>query len=285
MENIGLMDKVKEFVQLMKPRIIVLLATTGVIPYLLAGGNGLVNSIVFIVIGFMSAGGAMALNSVIDKDIDVLMERTKNRASVKGLFSDRQIVGMAVILMALAVVSAYFVFNWLAAAFVAYGALFYILGYSLYLKRKNVLNTLIGGLASPAPVLVGYAAALGEIPEFGWFVALLVFIWTPSHTWAMSAYYVDDYTKAGVPMLPVVYGLDLTAKATFVFMLITSAYSGWLMWIDGYSLLKYGLWGTTNLWFIWQGFKFLKAKTREVGYRTFKVHNYWLALQFLLLFL
>lgn len=285
MSQVSISTRVVEFIKLMKPRIIVLLATTGVVPYMLAGARDPLLIFTFLVIGFLSAGGAMALNSVIDRDIDHLMERTKKRASVTNLFSPTQILTGSILSMTSATILAFFVFNPLAAFWVAFGELFYIFGYSLYLKRKNVYNTLIGGLASPAPVLVGYSAALGEIPTFGWIVAGLVFIWTPSHTWALSTYYMDDYSRAGVPMLPVVYGIDFTAKATLAFMVLTSAYSAWIVFFDGISIALIILWSLSNSIFLFQGWKFLRTKDKMVAYRLFKMHNYWLAFQFLLLFL
>ncbi len=281
----GLTLRLVEFIRLMKPKIIVLLATTGVVPYILAGARDPLLIAFFLLVGFLSAGGAMALNSVIDKDIDRLMDRTKTRASVTNLFSSNQILVTAIASMALATIAAFFVFNPLAAFWVAFGELFYIFGYSLYLKRKNVWNTIIGGLASPAPVLVGFSAALGEVPLFGWIVAGLVFIWTPSHTWALSTYYMDDYARAGVPMLPVVYGIDFTSRATFAFMLLTSAYSAWPIFFNGVSTLRLILWVITNLVFLYKGWQFLRSKDRKIAYRLFKFHNYWLASQFLLLFL
>ncbi len=280
-----LKTKLIEFIRLMKPKIVILLATTGVIPYILAGARNLILIIIFLLVGFFSAGGAMALNSVIDKDIDKLMDRTKSRGSVTNLFSSSQILTGSILLMTIATATAYFVFNQLAALWVAFGELFYIFGYSLYLKRKNVLNTIIGGLASSAPVLVGFSAAMGEIPSYGWMIAGLVFIWTPSHTWALSTFYVEDYKRAGVPMLPVVYGIDFTSRITFFFMMLTSAYSGWINFVEGVDLVKSVLWAGTNLAFLHQGWKFLRLKEKKIAYRLFKFHNYWLASQFLLLFL
>lgn len=272
------------YIHLMKPKIIVLLATTGVIPFIYAGGKDPIDIVLFLIIGFISAGGAMAFNSIIDRDIDQLMVRTMKRASVSGKLSISTILMVSIALMFIAVVLAFLRFNPLTAGFVFFGEAFYILGYSLFLKRKNVLNTLIGGLGSPAPVLVGFAAATGTVPTYGWIIAGLVFIWTPSHTWALSTYYVDDYKRAGVPMLPVVYGISLTAKATFVFMIITSIYSLFMLTFPGFNKIVAILWGSTNAGFLYYGYLFLKTKDKNVAYRLFKVHNYWLASQFLLLF-
>ena len=198
----------RPYLELTKPRIIELLLITTVPAMIVAAdgwpGTGLV--LATLVGGTLSAGGANAINQVIDRDIDAVMRRTKARP----LPTDR--VGLAGALAfgaALGVLG----FGWLwlttnlAAALVATaGLLFYVFAYSLFLKRSTAQNIVIGGAAGAVPPLVGWAAVTGELALPAWIMFALIFFWTPPHFWALSLRYRDDYQAARIPMLPVVIG-------------------------------------------------------------------------------
>ncbi|MHA2277305.1 MAG: heme o synthase, partial [Candidatus Kariarchaeaceae archaeon] len=211
----------RDYLSLTKPRIIVLLTITGIggffVPQPNLNGVSILDLLVFIFVGYASAGGAMTINNYIDRDIDILMDRTKDRSSVReeGL-EPKKVLQFGIILTAAGIVTAGLYFNLLTALFLSWGALFYLFGYSLFLKRKSILNTILGGLASPAPVWVGYAARIDSIPVEGWLLGAIVFIWTPSHTWALSTKHMADYERAGIPMLPVKLGMEKTAKITLL---------------------------------------------------------------------
>ena len=217
------------YLTLTKPRIVLLLTITGIggffVPDPSMNGVSILDLLVFVYIGYASAGGAMTINNVIDRDIDILMERTKTRPTVgEDALKAKNVLMFGTGLAASGVIIASLYFNALTAIFLLWGILFYLFGYSLFLKRKSILNTILGGLASPAPVWVGYAARLGEIPIEGWLLGGLVFLWTPSHTWALSTKYLDDYKAANIPMLPVKLGIEKTGLITFYSGMFVIAY-------------------------------------------------------------
>ena len=198
---------------LVKPRIIELLLITTVPSMILAArgwpGTALVAATV--AGGVLSAGGANAINNVVDRDIDSRMERTRARP----LPSSRIEPGEAIVVgIALGVAG----FGWLwatttlLAAVLAAGALvFYVVVYSLALKRSTPQNIVIGGAAGAAPALIGWAAVTGSLSLEAWILFALVFLWTPPHFWALAIKFRDDYERAGIPMLPVVVGDARTA--------------------------------------------------------------------------
>jgi protoheme IX farnesyltransferase len=154
--------------------------------------------------GALAAGGANAINMYIDRDIDVLMERTKNRPLVTGRVSPRNALVFAVVLEVLAFVVLALSSNVLAGALAVAATLFYVFVYSLWLKRTSRQNIVIGGAAGAAPVLVGWAAVTNELSWSAVVLFLVIFLWTPPHFWALAIRHVDEYRAAAVPMLPVV---------------------------------------------------------------------------------
>ncbi|OLS24617.1 MAG: Protoheme IX farnesyltransferase [Candidatus Heimdallarchaeota archaeon LC_3] len=288
----GFMYQFNRYFALTKPRIVLLLTITGLIGFLIAGRNiydldFVIKLIVAIYMGFASSGGAMAINSYLDRDIDLLMKRTKKRASVNEnpINPPEKILIFGSSLVFSSVIIAYFVFNLLTAIFISWGVLFYLFGYSLYLKRKSVLQNIIGGLASPTPVWVGYAAIQNEkmlVNAEAWLLGLLVFVWTISHTWALSSKYHEDYKNANIPVLPVVYGIKLTAQLTFLWIFVVVAYSIIIsFWMTNGSIILQILLILPHLIIIYSGFIFLKDATVQTANKCFKTHNFWLAIVFL----
>ena len=159
----------KNYFGLTKPKIVILLSLTGIIAYIMANNIILTPEIILagLFVGYASSGGAMAINSYIDRDIDRLMNRTNKRASVNPenlINPPEKIIVFGSTLVILSLFVANIAFNLLTAMLVFFGVIFYIIGYSMILKRYTVWNTIFGGLASPVPVLVGFAAALNTIP-------------------------------------------------------------------------------------------------------------------------
>jgi protoheme IX farnesyltransferase len=154
--------------------------------------------------GSLAAGGANAVNMWIDRDIDALMVRTRNRPLVTGLVRPREALVFAVLLEIAAFAVLWAGANLLAACLALSATLFYVFVYSLWLKRTSRQNIVIGGAAGAVPVLVGWAAVTGSLAWTPWLLFLLIFLWTPPHFWALAIRHTDDYRAAGVPMLPVV---------------------------------------------------------------------------------
>ena len=194
------------FLALTKPRIIELLLITTVPTMVVAEGGwpdwGLV--LVTLLGGSLAAGGANAVNMWIDRDIDALMVRTRNRPLVTGLVRPREALVFAVLLEIAAFAVLWAGANLLAACLALSATLFYVFVYSLWLKRTSRQNIVIGGAAGAVPVLVGWAAVTGSLAWTPWLLFLLIFLWTPPHFWALAIRHTDDYRAAGVPMLPVV---------------------------------------------------------------------------------
>jgi heme o synthase len=194
------------YVALTKPRIIELLLVTTVPTMVLADGGwpplGLM--LITLVGGTLSAGGANAINMYVDRDIDALMARTRERPLVTGIIEPRNALVFALVLEVVAFVVLAAGANLLAAGLAVGAAAFYVLVYTIWLKRSTRHNIVIGGAAGAAPVLVGWAAVTGSLDWTPVVLFLAMFLWTPPHFWALAIRYADDYRAADVPMLPAV---------------------------------------------------------------------------------
>jgi len=237
-----------------------LLSVTGIVAYLIPHhpGTTFLDVLVFFFIGFCASGGAMTINNYIDRDIDQLMERTSDRASLHNIGPTRTLI-FGIVLVFLAVTVAYLKYNLITALFLLAADLFYIFLYSMWLKRTSVWSTIIGGIISPTPVWVGYTSELGYLPLEGLLLGLLVFIWTPSHTFAMSAKNVDDYTNAEIPMFPVVWGMKTTALGTLIGGIITVLYAVWMYYtffLPRYYFITAIFLGLISIYFTYTNIKF-----------------------------
>lgn len=229
----------KGYLALTKPRIIELLLITTV-PTMIVAANGWPKAwliVATLIGGTLAAGGANAFNMVIDRDIDALMERTKRRPLVTGVMSARSAALFAVALemVAFAVLAVWV--NELSAWLALSATAFYVVVYTLILKRRSKQNIVIGGAAGAVPVLVGWAAVTNSL---GWTPVLLflvIFLWTPPHFWALAVRYRDDYHAANVPMMPVVASLRRTTLEILIYSVIlwaltlligSSAHLGWI---------------------------------------------------------
>ena len=217
---------IHDYISLTKPKIIMLLSVTGIVAYLIPKhpGIGIFDILTFFIMGYFASGGAMAINNYIDRDIDQIMDRTADRASLHRVGATKTLI-YGIVLVVLSVTIAFIRFNLVTAMFLLFADLFYIFLYSMWLKRTSVWSTILGGVISPTPVWIGYTSELGYLPLEGLLLGLLVFIWTPSHTFAMSGKNVEDYKNAGIPMFPVVWGMRQTAAATLAGSIITVIYA------------------------------------------------------------
>lgn len=196
---------IKAYIALTKPRVIELLLVTTA-PAMVLAERGLPD--LWLVLGTllggaMSAGSANAFNMYIDRDIDVLMARTKGRPIVTGDISPRSALVFAWLLGASSIALLWLVANPLAALLSLAAILFYVFVYTMLLKRRTEQNIVWGGIAGCFPVLIGWAAVTGSLSIEPWILFLIIFVWTPAHYWPLSLRYVDDYAAASVPMLSV----------------------------------------------------------------------------------
>lgn len=202
----GPLQTVRAYVALTKPRIIeTLLVTT--VPTMFLAARGLPPLwlvVATLVGGTLAAGSANTLNCYLDRDIDVVMHRTRNRPLVTGAVSPREALVFGLALGVLAVAFLWLVVNGLAASLALGAIAFYVLVYTMVLKRRTSQNIVWGGAAGCMQVLIGWAAVTGSLTWAPFVLFLVIFLWTPPHYWPLSMRFEDDYAAAGVPMLPVV---------------------------------------------------------------------------------
>jgi len=215
------------YVSLTKPRIIELLLVTTV-PTMVVAKHGLPSlglMVATVVGGTLAAGGANAINMVVDRDIDRLMHRTKNRPLVTGAMTPRAALAFALSLEVAAFVELGLAVNLLSAALAVSATLFYVFVYTLWLKRRSSQNIVVGGAAGAVPVLVGWAAVTGSLSWAPVVLFAVIFIWTPPHFWALAVRYKEDYAAADVPMLPVVASMQRTTREIVLYTVALVAVS------------------------------------------------------------
>lgn len=218
---------VKAYFLLTKPRIIELLLITTV-PAMVVAARGWPSTwlVVWTVMGgALAAGGANAINSFVDRDIDDRMERTRSRPLPRRKVLPRRALAFGVFLGIISFALLAYTTNLLAASLAASGILFYVFVYTLWLKRRTPSNIVIGGAAGAVPPLVGWAAVTGELALAPLVIFAIIFYWTPPHFWALALRYSDDYANAGVPMLPVVRGPQETGRQIFWYSVVLLAVS------------------------------------------------------------
>jgi len=249
----GARSRVAAYVALTKPRIIELLLITTVPAMVLAAGRwpGTWLVLATLIGGSLSAGGANALNMYYDRDIDEVMRRTRARPLARHEVEPRNALVFGVILGVAGFVWLWVFTTLLAAALATAALLFYVLVYTMALKRSTVQNIVIGGAAGAAPTLVGWAAVSGTVGVPAWVLFLIVFYWTPPHFWALALRYKDDYAAAGVPMLPVVAGVEATTRRMLLYTGLMVGVSLLLVPLGGMSWIYLGAALGLGGWFLW----------------------------------
>jgi protoheme IX farnesyltransferase len=240
-------------VALTKPRIIELLLITTVPAMVLAAGRwpGTWLVVATLIGGSLSAGGANALNMYYDRDIDEVMRRTRARPLARHEVAPRNALVFGVVLGVAGFAWLWVFTTLLAAALATAALLFYVLVYTMALKRSTVQNIVIGGAAGAAPTLVGWAAVSGTVGVPAWVLFLIVFYWTPPHFWALALRYKDDYAAAGVPMLPVVAGVEATTRRMLLYTGLMVGVSLLLVPLGGMSWIYLGAALGLGGWFLW----------------------------------
>jgi heme o synthase len=231
----SLRRRVAGYVALTKPRIIELLLIT-TIPVMFLAAQGVPDLWLVLatcVGGYLSAGGANALNMYVDRDIDALMHRTESRPLVTGIVSPREGLVFGLSLMVISTLWFGLLVNWLSAALSLGALLFYVLVYTMVLKRRTSQNIVWGGIAGCMPVLIGWSAVTAELSWAALILFLVIFFWTPPHYWPLSMKVRDDYERVGVPMLPVVAGSVTVARQIVLYSWVMVVVS-LLLWPLGY---------------------------------------------------
>jgi len=214
------------YLALLKPRVMSLVIFTAMVGIFAAPDGvdpvtGLL-SLLFIAIG---AGASGALNMWWDADIDIQMRRTRNRPIPNGDVTPRAALVFGLVLSVLSVAALWAVSNALAAGLLAFTIFFYVVIYSMILKRRTPQNIVIGGAAGAFPPMIGWAVAMGSIEIESLLLFGLIFFWTPPHFWALALYMHDDYSRAGVPMLTVTHGRTITRRQILLYSVILTVIS------------------------------------------------------------
>ncbi|MEL6287308.1 MAG: heme o synthase [Pseudomonadota bacterium] len=212
---------VGDYIALLKPRVMSLVLFTALVGLVAAPGsiNPIIAGVALLCIG-VGAGASGALNMWYDADIDALMQRTAARPIPRGRVTAEDALGFGAFLSFASVLTMGLLVNWSAAALLGFTIFFYLVVYTMWLKRRTPQNIVIGGAAGAFPPMVGWAAATGSVSIESVIMFALIFFWTPPHFWALALYRCRDYERVGVPMLPVVAGGDATRRQILVYSLV-----------------------------------------------------------------
>lgn len=225
-DNLG--SSVKDYLMLMKPRVMSLVVFTAISGMLLAPGNihPLIAfvSILCITIG---AGSAAAINMWYDRDIDAIMKRTQKRPIVTGAVKADEALAFGIITGTMAIIMMAVSVNIISAALLAFTILYYIYIYTIWLKRTSVQNVVIGGVSGALPPIIGWASVTGNISWQAFSLFAIIFIWTPPHSWALALYRSADYKNCNIPMMPVIKGVLYTKKQIMLYSILMFFISLW----------------------------------------------------------
>ena len=275
----------KEIIEISKPRIVVLLVITAVTSMYAASklvgpeldSWGLIH---IIIAGSLASAGSSALNHYYDRDIDPLMKRTSTRPIPSGRIKSNHVLIYGLAVSIISVVYGALALNYLSAFFIALGIFFYVIIYTVWLKRLNSSNIVIGGFAGSAAAMAGWSAATGSMDILGFLVGFLVFVWTPSHFWCLAMKMKDEYTEAKVPMLPVLIGMQKTSKYILGNTLILLPYS-LMLYAFGMGLVYTVIAAAAGCLMLVYHYKLTKIPTSDFAWKAYKVTAPYLTIIFL----
>lgn len=283
----GVVTLLRDLVMLAKPRIVILLLITCACALLVAskGNTDLlhIDIIALTLLGLaLSASGANMVNMWFDRDIDILMTRTQNRPIPAGRMQPGTVLTLGVALGVLSFIFLWFSVNFLTAAMSLSGYLFYVFIYTMLLKRRTVQNIVIGGAAGSFPPLVGWAAVQNEVVSFiPWAMFAIIFLWTPPHFWALALKANKDYTRAKVPMLPVVKGVRETKIQILYYLLLLLPVTLLLAAVPPFGLIYLLIAAVLGGIWLYKAVKLLYAEGIDLAMDNFKFSLVYLALLFI----
>ncbi|MGQ0376313.1 MAG: heme o synthase [Nitrososphaerota archaeon] len=274
----------KEILEISKPRIVVLLVITAVTSMYAASklvGPELdyLDLLHIIIAGALASAGSSALNHYYDKDIDPIMKRTSTRPIPSGRLKAQHAMIYGLAVSAASVIYAAFTLNLVSTFFIALGIFFYVVVYTIWLKRLNSSNIVIGGFAGSAASMAGWAAATGSMDLLGFLVGFLVFVWTPSHFWCLAMKIKDDYAEAKIPMLPVLVGMQKTSNYILINTAILLPYS-LALYAFGLGLVYLVIAAVSGGLMLAYHYKLTKNPTSEFAWKAYKVTAPYLTIIF-----
>lgn len=287
-DTLTVKDILRSIVVLFKLRVVILLVLSSLGGALLAsdGTISAANLGLLLVTGILSASGASAINQYLERSSDALMRRTLNRPLANGLISKPGIVlGIALGFILLAVGLALGAGNTPLAFFLALGAAIYVGIYTVWLKPRTILNIVIGGAAGSCAVLSG-SAAVGNWSEPGALVlALLIFVWTPTHFWSLAMAFRDDYSRAGVPMLPTVVSDRATAQWIALHTGATALIALLLAVHPKLGMLYFIPITIATVWISWHSIRLMYKPDQKQAFKVFKISNMYLGLALVFIYI
>ena len=267
----SLRSQIGDYVALTKPRIIELLLVTTV-PTMIVAERGMPSPWLIaatVAGGTLAAGGANAINMYVDRDIDGLMARTRNRPIPSGRVTPRSALTFAVTIEVVAFAFLWATVNLLSAVLAVAACLFYVFVYTLWLKRTSKSNIVIGGAAGAAPVLIGWSAVTNSLDWAPVVLFAVIFFWTPPHFWALAIRYREDYARVEVPMLPVVSSLRTTAARILLYTLLLWGLTLLFAPVAGAGALYVGAALVLGAAFTWYAARLLRDTTPQLAMRVF----------------
>lgn len=284
------LSNIKDYIEVSKPRIVIVLVITAVTSMLAATRFDNTSSIAWdisgwkllflIIFGALSSMGASAINQFYDTNIDKLMIRTSKRPIPSGRLNANNVLIFGLSLSIISVIGAWFTLNPVAAFMIGLGIFFYVVVYTMLLKRRSVWNIVIGGFAGSAASMAGWASTTNSIDLLGFLVGWIVFMWTPPHFWCLAIKMKEEYTKANVPMLPVIYGNQLTSKYIFINSLILIPYS-LSLYFFGLGLLYVIVAAVSGSLMTIYHYKLMKNPTPQFAWKAYKVTAPYLVIIFI----
>lgn len=282
----------RDYVEVSKPRIVVVLVITAVTSLLAASRFDATPDVAWDVtawqLGFLTLAGSLAsmgasaLNHYYDRDIDKIMERTAKRPIPAGRLSPKNVLAYGIGISILSVVIAWFTLNPVATGMIALGIFFYVIIYTAWLKRSNASNIVIGGFAGSAASMAGWATATGSMDLLGFLVGWLVFMWTPPHFWCLAIRAREEYASVRVPMLPVMIGNQKTAGYILLNTAILLPYSV-LLSLFGLGILYTAVAAVSGGLMLAYHYKLTKNPTPEFAWKAYKVTAPYLVVIFVAL--
>ncbi len=280
---------VREYLEVSKPRIVVVLVITAVTSMLAAsrfdntpevGWDISMWNLLFLVIsGTLASMGSSALNHYYDRDIDKVMQRTSKRPIPSGKLLPQNVLLYGLLLSAVSVLLAVLTLNLVTASMIALGIFIYVVVYTIWLKRNNPSNIVIGGFAGSAASMAGWSAATGSIDLLGFLVGLLVFLWTPAHFWCLAIKAREEYVTVNVPMLPVLVGNQKTATYIFYNTALLLPYS-LALYFFGLGVLYTVVAAIAGSLMLTYHYKLAKEPTPEFAWKAYKVTAPYLVIIF-----
>lgn len=278
--------KVGDYVALLKPRVMSLVVFTGFAGMWIAPGFHAMHPLIAftaILCLAVGAGAAGAINMWYDRDIDAIMHRTKNRPIPAGKILPAEALSFGIILSVLSVMMMGLAVNWMAAGILAFANFFYVVIYTMWLKRRTPQNIVIGGAAGAFPPMIGWAAVSGDITWVSVTLFAIIFFWTPPHFWALSLFANEDYKRANVPMLPVVSGEKTTKIQMIIYCILLVPLTIAPYWL-GATGIGYGIGAfILSVFFLYTSLKVLldtglKSAKLMFGYSVFYLFALFLGL-------